>query len=62
MYLFGCLTSFSSSIPLQVRLSGDVINTQLLQLIPNTEYAIKIFALYGEASSDALEGNGVTCA
>ncbi|XP_072219016.1 collagen alpha-1(XII) chain isoform X1 [Leuresthes tenuis] len=44
----------------EVRLSGDVINTQLLQLIPNTEYAIKIFALYGEAASNALEGNGVT--
>ncbi|KAM4521925.1 collagen alpha-1(XII) chain isoform 2-T2 [Odontesthes bonariensis] len=44
----------------EVRLPGDVITTQLLQLIPNTEYAIRIFALHGEASSDALDGSGVT--
>uniref|UniRef100_A0A3B3HJT5 Collagen, type XII, alpha 1b n=1 Tax=Oryzias latipes TaxID=8090 RepID=A0A3B3HJT5_ORYLA len=37
-----------------------VTNTQLLQLIPNTEYAIKIFALHGEAVSDPLDGPGVT--
>ncbi|XP_078799175.1 collagen alpha-1(XII) chain isoform X3 [Oryzias latipes] len=44
----------------EVRVAGGVTNTQLLQLIPNTEYAIKIFALHGEAVSDPLDGPGVT--
>uniref|UniRef100_A0A3Q2D309 Collagen, type XII, alpha 1b n=1 Tax=Cyprinodon variegatus TaxID=28743 RepID=A0A3Q2D309_CYPVA len=37
-----------------------VTNIQLVQLIPNTEYNIRLFALHGESTSDALEGQGVT--
>ncbi|KAM7368319.1 hypothetical protein PAMP_014547 [Pampus punctatissimus] len=39
---------------------GDESEVQLVQLIPNTEYSIKLFALYGEAASDPLNGAGVT--
>lgn len=46
---------------LQVRVSGDVTTTQLLQLIPNTQYVIRILALHGESTSEPLEGQGVTC-
>ncbi|XP_028252836.1 collagen alpha-1(XII) chain isoform X3 [Parambassis ranga] len=44
----------------EVRVGGDVINVQLVQLIPNTAYSIRIFALHGEATSAPLEGTGVT--
>ncbi|PWA28246.1 hypothetical protein CCH79_00019688 [Gambusia affinis] len=45
----------------EVRVAGGVTNTQLLQLIPNTQYAVTLLALHGEATSEALEGRGVTC-
>ncbi|XP_027896679.1 collagen alpha-1(XII) chain isoform X5 [Xiphophorus couchianus] len=44
----------------EVRVAGGVTNTQLLQLIPNTQYAVTLMALHGEATSEALEGRGVT--
>ncbi|XP_014895004.1 collagen alpha-1(XII) chain [Poecilia latipinna] len=44
----------------EVRVAGGVTNTQLLQLIPNTQYAVTLIALHGEATSQALEGRGVT--
>ncbi|XP_008292859.1 collagen alpha-1(XII) chain-like isoform X2 [Stegastes partitus] len=44
----------------EARVGGDVTSTQLVQLIPNTAYAITIYALYGEAASEPLEGRGVT--
>ncbi|KAM6915073.1 collagen alpha-1(XII) chain [Xenentodon cancila] len=44
----------------EMRVSGDVTNTKLQQLIPNTEYFIRISALHGESTSDPLEGRGVT--
>lgn len=46
--------------PLQVRLGGDVTNTQLKQLIPETEYSISLRAVFEEAVSDPLEGKGLT--
>ncbi|MEQ2198497.1 hypothetical protein XENOCAPTIV_013650 [Xenoophorus captivus] len=46
---------------LQVRVAGGVTNTQLVELIPNTEYSITLSALHGESTSDALDGRGVTC-
>lgn len=36
-------------------------SVQLEKLIPNTAYAISLYALYGDAPSDALDGTGVTC-
>lgn len=51
----------SVRLSLQVRVAGGVTNTQLLQLIPNTQYAVTLMALHGEATSEALEGRGVTC-
>ncbi|XP_047184536.1 collagen alpha-1(XII) chain isoform X3 [Scophthalmus maximus] len=44
----------------EVRVGGDVTSLQLTQLIPNTEYNIRLFALHGEAVSAPLEGRGVT--
>ncbi|XP_070400788.1 collagen alpha-1(XII) chain isoform X2 [Nothobranchius furzeri] len=44
----------------EIRVLGDVTNTQLLQLIPNTEYSISVLARHGEMTSDALEDRGVT--
>ncbi|XP_047429514.1 collagen alpha-1(XII) chain-like [Mugil cephalus] len=44
----------------EVRVGGDQTSTQLTELIPDTAYGITIYALYGEAASDPLEGNGAT--
>uniref|UniRef100_A0A669CR94 Collagen type XII alpha 1 chain n=1 Tax=Oreochromis niloticus TaxID=8128 RepID=A0A669CR94_ORENI len=49
-----------TSVPVQLRVGGDVTSTQLEKLIPNTAYNIRIYALYGEATSESLEGMGVT--
>lgn len=58
------LYSFSLSLCLypavQIRV-GDVNDVQLVQLIPNTAYTISLYALHGEAASDALVDQGVTC-
>ncbi|XP_041832449.1 collagen alpha-1(XII) chain isoform X2 [Melanotaenia boesemani] len=60
MLLYRSINATEPQLDQEIRVSGDVTNTQLLQLIPNTEYFIRLFALYGEAASDALEGRGVT--
>uniref|UniRef100_A0AAQ4RUI8 Collagen type XII alpha 1 chain n=1 Tax=Gasterosteus aculeatus aculeatus TaxID=481459 RepID=A0AAQ4RUI8_GASAC len=39
---------------------GDVTEVQLVQLIPDTQYSISLYALHGEAASDPLERRGVT--
>ncbi|XP_053193439.1 collagen alpha-1(XII) chain [Scomber japonicus] len=44
----------------EVRAGADSSDVQLVQLIPNTQYSINLFALYGEAVSDPLNGKGVT--
>ncbi|CAK6977127.1 collagen alpha-1(XII) chain isoform X7 [Scomber scombrus] len=44
----------------EVRAGADANDVQLVQLIPNTEYSINLYALYGEAVSDPLNGKGVT--
>ncbi|XP_034073276.1 LOW QUALITY PROTEIN: collagen alpha-1(XII) chain-like [Gymnodraco acuticeps] len=44
----------------EIRVGGEVTDVQLVQLTPNTAYSISLYALYGEAASDALEGTGVT--
>uniref|UniRef100_A0A3P9PB03 Collagen, type XII, alpha 1b n=1 Tax=Poecilia reticulata TaxID=8081 RepID=A0A3P9PB03_POERE len=54
----GYLLLYSS---INVRVAGGVTNTQLLQLIPNTQYGVTLIALHGEATSETLEGRGVTC-
>ncbi|KAI4799831.1 hypothetical protein KUCAC02_016631, partial [Chaenocephalus aceratus] len=43
-----------------IRAGGEVTDVQLVQLTPSTAYSISLYALYGEAASDALEGTGVT--
>ncbi|XP_017157584.1 collagen alpha-1(XII) chain [Poecilia reticulata] len=56
-------SSINASEPQQeqeVRVAGGVTNTQLLQLIPNTQYGVTLIALHGEATSETLEGRGVT--
>ncbi|KAM9839911.1 collagen alpha-1(XII) chain-like [Aulostomus maculatus] len=44
----------------EVRFGADTSDVQLEQLTPNTQYALTLFALHGEATSAPLEGAGVT--
>ncbi|XP_041661141.1 collagen alpha-1(XII) chain isoform X2 [Cheilinus undulatus] len=44
----------------EVRVGGDVTNVLLEKLIPNTAYALELFAIHGESASDPQEGTGVT--
>ncbi|XP_037541159.1 collagen alpha-1(XII) chain [Nematolebias whitei] len=44
----------------QSRVGGGETNTEILRLVPNTEYFVSIQALYGEAASEALTDRGVT--
>lgn len=39
----------------------DVNEVQLLELLPNTAYALTSFALHGNAISAPLTDQGVTC-
>lgn len=36
-------------------------DVQLLELLPNTAYALFLFALHGDAASAPLNDQGVTC-
>lgn len=36
-------------------------DVQLLELIPNTAYALSLFALHGKDASAPLDEQGVTC-
>ncbi|KAM9355371.1 collagen alpha-1(XII) chain [Pholidichthys leucotaenia] len=44
----------------ELRVGADATSLQLSELIPNTEYDIKIYAQYGEIISEPLDGRGVT--
>ncbi|XP_027134918.1 collagen alpha-1(XII) chain isoform X7 [Larimichthys crocea] len=60
MLLYQPTNSTEPRLPKEVRVGGGTTNTELVELIPNTEYAITLYALHGEAASDPLEGKGVT--
>ncbi|XP_038582153.1 collagen alpha-1(XII) chain isoform X2 [Micropterus salmoides] len=60
MLLYKAINATEPQEEKEVRVGGDVTSVQLMQLIPNTEYSISLYALYGEAASDPLEGRGVT--
>ncbi|XP_038160859.1 collagen alpha-1(XII) chain [Cyprinodon tularosa] len=60
LLLYRSINASEPQLMQEERVAGDVTNTQLVQLIPNTEYNIRLFALHGESTSDALEGRGVT--
>ncbi|TKS75342.1 Collagen alpha-1(XII) chain [Collichthys lucidus] len=60
MLLYQPTNSTEPRVSKEVRVGGDTTNTELVELIPNTEYAITLYALHGEAASDPLEGKGVT--
>ncbi|XP_028296318.1 collagen alpha-1(XII) chain isoform X2 [Gouania willdenowi] len=60
MLLYRTLNASEPQLENEVRVGGDVSDIQLLKLTPNTEYELKIYALYGEAASSPLEGRGVT--
>lgn len=44
----------------QVRVGGDITNTQLVKLLPNTAYTVSVIALHGESASEPLTDQGVT--
>ncbi|XP_074540734.1 collagen alpha-1(XII) chain isoform X2 [Halichoeres trimaculatus] len=60
MLLYRSLNASEPQLEKEVRVGGDVTNVQLEKLIPNTAYAIRLYALHGEAASEPLEGTGVT--
>uniref|UniRef100_A0A3B4EY55 Collagen alpha-1(XII) chain n=1 Tax=Pundamilia nyererei TaxID=303518 RepID=A0A3B4EY55_9CICH len=59
MLLYNSINASEPQLESELRV-GDVTSTQLEQLIPNTAYNIRIYAVYGEATSEPLEGTGVT--
>ncbi|XP_075940078.1 collagen alpha-1(XII) chain [Anarhichas minor] len=60
MLLYKSINATEPQLENEVRVGGDVSDVQLVQLIPNTQYSISLYALYGEAVSEPLEGRGVT--
>ncbi|KAG7508225.1 collagen alpha-1(XII) chain-like isoform X2 [Solea senegalensis] len=60
MLLYRSINATEPQLDNELRVGGDVKNVELQRLIPNTAYNIRLHALYGEATSDALEGTGVT--
>uniref|UniRef100_A0A669BGH9 Collagen alpha-1(XII) chain n=1 Tax=Oreochromis niloticus TaxID=8128 RepID=A0A669BGH9_ORENI len=60
MLLYNSVNASEPQLENELRVGGDVTSTQLEKLIPNTAYNIRIYALYGEATSESLEGMGVT--
>ncbi|TRY57351.1 hypothetical protein DNTS_024942 [Danionella cerebrum] len=55
--------ALNASMPsgkMEMRVGANVNDVQLLQLTPNTAYAIFIFALHGQAASEPLNDRGVT--
>ncbi|KAL7862063.1 hypothetical protein SRHO_G00135040 [Serrasalmus rhombeus] len=44
----------------QIRVKAKITDVQLKDLLPNTAYAITVFALHGESTSDPLTDQGVT--
>ncbi|XP_061563452.1 collagen alpha-1(XII) chain-like [Cololabis saira] len=60
MLLYKSVNASEPQLEQEVRVPGDVTSTQLLKLVPDTEYEIRVFALHGEKRSAALEGRGVT--
>ncbi|XP_047243771.1 collagen alpha-1(XII) chain isoform X2 [Girardinichthys multiradiatus] len=60
LLLYRSINASEPQLEQEVRVAGGVTNTQLVELIPNTEYSITLLALHGESTSNALEGRGVT--
>uniref|UniRef100_A0A665VIL6 Collagen alpha-1(XII) chain n=1 Tax=Echeneis naucrates TaxID=173247 RepID=A0A665VIL6_ECHNA len=60
MLLYKAINATEPQLEKEVRVGGDVQDVQLVQLTPNTAYALRLHALYGEAISSPLEGIGVT--
>ncbi|XP_035534688.1 collagen alpha-1(XII) chain isoform X2 [Morone saxatilis] len=60
MLLYKSINATEPQLENEVRVGGGVTTVQLVKLIPNTQYSITLYALYGEAASDPLEGKGVT--
>uniref|UniRef100_UPI0037E99097 collagen alpha-1(XII) chain n=1 Tax=Semicossyphus pulcher TaxID=241346 RepID=UPI0037E99097 len=60
MLLYRSINASEPELDKELRVGGDVNNVQLEKLTPDTAYNIRLYALYGEAASDPLEGTGVT--
>ncbi|CAJ1061849.1 collagen alpha-1(XII) chain isoform X6 [Xyrichtys novacula] len=62
MLLYKSINATEPQLEREVSVGGDVTNVLLENLIPNTAYTIRQYALHGEAASQPLEEIGVTCA
>ncbi|XP_035986482.1 collagen alpha-1(XII) chain isoform X6 [Fundulus heteroclitus] len=60
LLLYRSINASEPQLEQEVRVGGDVTETQLVALVPNTEYAVTLLALHGESTSAALEDRGVT--
>ncbi|KAF7652876.1 hypothetical protein LDENG_00091150, partial [Lucifuga dentata] len=60
MLLYKSINGSEPQLENEVRFGASENDVQLVQLIPNTAYDIRLFALYGETPSKPLEGTGVT--
>ncbi|XP_034384020.1 collagen alpha-1(XII) chain-like [Cyclopterus lumpus] len=60
MLLYRSTNATEPQLDNEVRVEGNITDVKLVQLIPNTQYSISVYALHGEAASDPLEGRGVT--
>ncbi|KAL0969281.1 hypothetical protein UPYG_G00224980 [Umbra pygmaea] len=60
LLLYRPLNSTGPKVEKEMRVGGDTTDVQLVQLTPNTAYAVSISALYEESASDALTEQGVT--
>lgn len=45
----------------QIRLSDAVTELELDGLIPNTEYTVTVYAMYGDDASDPVTNQATTC-
>ncbi|KAI1895827.1 hypothetical protein AGOR_G00110770 [Albula goreensis] len=60
MLLYSALNATVPTDEKELRVGPDVTYVQLMDLIPDTAYAITLYALHGDAASDPLMDQGVT--